>query len=244
MKGVFFALPAFDGRHYSATCVSVAFTSAMLSAQGHSVLFGTLSIPDIVQLRNLLLTVWYDKTDLDHLLFIDGDMEFSPQMVEAMVELNEPVVGCIYPKKTYPIRFVFNGNLMPDKRITHPYDHRFLQVEGIGFGVTLIKREAIKQMIESGLPYQDQYLERGSFAGIVKDFGLTRILRPFDLIALNNGHTLSEDISFCQRWTQLGNKIWAAADWEIGHIGPHAYRGNFIGFGRVPKEHEQKEMTA
>ena len=192
----------------------------------------TLSLPDIELSRNLFLSVWFDKTPCDYFVSIDDDMEFPPDMLEAMLALDEPLVGAIYPKKSYPIQFVFNGDLSPDKRIEHPQDERFCQVEGMGFGCTVIRRDAIDTMLSHGLPFQTKNIDKlGINASIQSIGGISRLLRPFDRLTGVDGVPISEDLSFCKRWSQTGGKIWAAQGWEIGHFGPHVWRGQFNQYG-------------
>ena len=226
------ALPAYKGICTSAAAVSVAYTVGNLVARGFNPNVSTLSMPNITLLRNLFLSVWHEKTDYKYLLFVDDDMEFAPDLVPSMIDLDEPVVGAIYPYKGYPIRFVVKGNMMPDQRVEHPRDKRFLSTDGIGFGCTLIRRDAIDTMLAAGLPFRTEGLDRLGIGESLKSVGgLKRMICAFDSIVAPDGIPISEDLSFCKRWAQVGGKIWGAAGWEIGHVGPHVWRGQFDMFG-------------
>lgn len=231
-KAIFIALPAYKGQMSSATGVSAAYAAAMITSMGYDPIISTLSMPDLPLLRNLFLSVWFEKTPAKYFLTIDDDMEFSPDLIRSMIELDEPVVGTIYPHKSYPVRFVVKGDMMPDKRIEHPTDERFCQVDGIGMGCTLIRRDAIDQLLAAGLPFQTEGIEKLGIAQSIKSIGgLPRLLRAFDLLKADDGVQLSEDLSFCHRWRSIGGKVWAAQGWEIGHFGPHVWRGQFDQFG-------------
>lgn len=232
MPSVFIALPAYKGIVTSATVVSVSYTVGALVAKGFDPNIATLSMPDITLLRNLFLSVWHEKTAADYILFVDDDMEFNPDLVPAMIDLDEPVVGTIYPLKSYPMRFVFKGNAMPDQRIEHPQDRRFMQVDGVGFGCTIIRRDAIDRLLDAGLPYLTENIGRLGISETLKSVGeLKRFLCAFNSITADDGIPISEDLSFCKRWHQVGGKVWAAQGWEIGHVGPHVWRGQFDRFG-------------
>jgi hypothetical protein len=41
------------------------------------------------------------------------------------------------------------------------------------------------------------------------------------------GTYLSEDFSFCRRWTQMGGEIWADLNSRLSHIGPMTFAGDF-----------------
>jgi hypothetical protein len=62
-------------------------------------LHSTISYVDANDARNYLLTLWYNKTDASHLLFVDADMGFGPQLIFDMVALDKPITGVIYPKR-------------------------------------------------------------------------------------------------------------------------------------------------
>ena len=41
------------------------------------------------------------------------------------------------------------------------------------------------------------------------------------------GTYLSEDYSFCRRWTAMGGDIWADLASSLNHVGPYVFRGDF-----------------
>lgn len=212
--------------------MTVSYASALLVNRGYDIQINPLSLPDIELCRNLFLSVWYEKSTADYIWFVDDDMEFNPDLALAQLDLDEPVVGAIYPKKAYPISFVFNGDLSPDKRIEHPKDKRFCQVDGMGFGATMIRRDAIDKMLENGLLFQTEHLDKlGINATLTQVGGLSRMLLPFKRLQAPEGFDISEDLSFCKRWRQTGGVCWAAQGWEIGHVGPNVWRGQFDRFG-------------
>ena len=44
---------------------------------------------------------------------------------------------------------------------------------------------------------------------------------------VRNEHSFGEDMSFCQRWRDLGGDIWLLADAPLGHEGPMYIDGNY-----------------
>ena len=56
--------------------------------------FAGNSYADIVEGRNFLL-----KTDASHLLFLDADMGFDPQLIVDMIAFDQPLTGAAYPKR-------------------------------------------------------------------------------------------------------------------------------------------------
>jgi hypothetical protein len=41
-----------------------------------------------------------------------------------------------------------------------------------------------------------------------------------------SGTFLSEDYSFCRRWTDMGGEIWADLESRLTHVGPMVFNGN------------------
>ena len=42
--------------------------------------FAALSFPDIVDLRNVFTSIWYDGISASHMLFVDADMQFDSRI--------------------------------------------------------------------------------------------------------------------------------------------------------------------
>ena len=219
---IFIALPAFGRQNYTPTTASLMQLSQALHAAGHSFYFSTLSNSTIDELRNAMLTIWYDKTtDADWMLQVDADMDFEAQLVLDQLKFDRPLMGCRYPRKTYPVGFVGRELNTPARVIDG-----FMEMDLIGFGVTMIHRSCVKTLLDSGQARSDEKIERHTAGDILKSYGLTRIIRAFDKIEDENG-MLSEDMSFCRRYRNAGGEVWAATHHRITHVGPHGYIGRY-----------------
>jgi len=217
MANVFVFIPSFRGNISSTTFETSHRLMSGLMAKGIPASVGTYSWPDIADLRNMVLSVWYDTMPgSSHLLFVDDDMGFPPELIIDMLTFNEPVVGVIYPKKTTARQWVGSGVEGAE------YRPGFIEVEGVGAGVLLIQREAISRMIER---YPDLVGDHMVIA-VMKIIGAKRTLRFFDCI-LTPGGKVSEDISFCRRWREIGGVVWASVAYEIQHVGPWSFSGCF-----------------
>lgn len=231
MAKIFTFIPAF-GRMISATTFETSHhLAAALMSKGHHFNVGTYSWPDIEQMRNIVLGFWYDvMPDSEYLLFVDSDMGFSPQVVLDMLAFGEPVVGAVYPKRTYPIEWCVSGLKDPEKR------GEFWEVEGLGGGCLLIRRDAITKMIEAMPELVGNYMALAD----MKAMGAQRTLRFFDKIHTDEG-PVSEDISFCMRWRSVGGKVWGAVGHEISHVGMHAFTAGFLSHNAKAEERKTNE---
>lgn len=217
MANVFVFCPAFGRQISSSTFESTHHLMSAFMAKGIHASVSTFSWPDIAEIRNMVLSFWYDvMPESTHLLFVDADMGFSAEMVLDMMAFSEPVVGAIYPKKTYPIEWAASGLDGAELR------RGFLEVEGLGAGCLLIRRDAVAAMIEKfpDLIFDYMTLTDMAQAGAKRTFGF------FDPIRVETGK-VSEDISFCRRWRETGGKVWASIGHQITHVGPWAFSACF-----------------
>jgi hypothetical protein len=99
VNSLFIATPAYGEVVYSAYVQSLFGLQHELALRRWPSFYATLSFSDIVESRSVLLTHWFDRTDASHLLFVDADMGFEPKLVIDMLELDEPLVGVIAPKR-------------------------------------------------------------------------------------------------------------------------------------------------
>lgn len=233
MKNVFVWVPAY-GHQISATTwqTTIALQQAFFT-RGVGVGFSTFSYPELSEARNMALTIWYDSIKhAEYMLFIDADMGFSPDLVLDMMAFDEPFIGTFYPKKTLPIEFVGSGLPAGQELEIRGY---FMEVQGVGFGCTLIKREVVTKMLERwGNEIIDEKLDMHPAKEMLAQSGVHRILRVFENIFVESGR-VSEDLSFCHRWRECGGKVWAAVGHEVMHVGMHAYRGKFLDVLNDPK---------
>lgn len=220
---VFVALPAFGQVNSSFTTGSLVSTTRFLAERAQFGGFAQMSFPDLEDLRAMFLTIFFDKIDASHILFVDGDMQFEPQLVLGMVDFDKPLVGCLYPKRTLPIAWV--GSKLEGDQIV---ENGFLKVEGIGFGVTLISRECIQAMIDGNHTEIDTDLDAHTAGKMLQSQGITRMIRAFDKIKLP-GRRLSEDFSFCHRHRASGGDVWANINHRVTHVGDYGFGATYAG---------------
>ena len=188
----------------------------------------------IPRARNTLAGLFYNKTDYTHLLFLDADIQFNEEDIIKMLDYDKPLVGGVYPKKSInweKITELVNKNneneltceniqagvrdsvviLLEDLTINLNDD--FIETRYAGTGILLIQRIVLDKMRES-FP-NDAYTQ-------VRKEGTTEYFRYFDT-ELKDGKYLSEDYWFCDRWRQLGGKVYIYTKFRCKHWGTYAY---------------------
>ena len=225
MKKVFMFIPAFGQQIHAATFQTTHALQQAFMAKSIAGSVGTLSFPDIAELRSMAMTIWYDTMpDVDYLLFIDADMGFSPEMVTDMMLFDEPLIGAIYPQRNLPVSWAGSGTgeLHTQRR------GNFMLVEGVGMGVTLIKREVVTRMLAKFPELVDTRIGLQPYAKILQSAGANRLIRLFDKMDIPERGWVSEDLSFCIRWRECGGEVWAAVGYRISHVGGYDYGACYL----------------
>ena len=234
---IFVCIPAYGGEIVTETTMSFIQLAQELMRHNIGCKFGTLSFPDVTEVRNIFTSIFFDKIPMaTHCLQVDADMRFDPDLILSMLDSEYPLVGVIPTKKVYPLQFVGRGNKVEGEPI-----NGYLQVDGVGAGILLFSREVISEMLLKMPEIVDVYpIDKHPASELILAQGLTRLLRPFDPIVNMEIGRLSEDLSFSHRWKYgCQGEIWANISYEIGHIGRHEFRASYESFLNAKKAHEE-----
>src|SRR5262245_51620473 len=160
------ATPAFGEMFYTPYVQSLLRLQRALERRNWTMRHMAISYAYVGEARNALMTHWYDKGDATHLLFVDADMGFEPQLIFDMIELDKPVVGVIYTKRQIDLKRLTVSAAKGEKAdvaiarahdfIVRPLRGRpprrvkgFMEVAACGTGIMLIQRAAIATMLNA-----------------------------------------------------------------------------------------------
>lgn len=151
------------------------------------------------------------ESDCTHLLFIDSDLIFSAAHVKRLMSHVEPLVGGFYPKKqSGPPHWVCNYSLP----VPEPRTDGLQELVYIGTGFMRISRIVFEQMLKQFGPAIEYRCDETS-----------RLEHDFFSVGAFKGRYLSEDWYFCQRWRELGGKVWGDTKFFLKHVGTKIYPG-------------------
>jgi hypothetical protein len=232
---LFIATPCFGGlvaQHYMQSVISLIQTAgqagfdAMLALLGHDSL--------ITRSRNTLVAQFL-STPATHMLFIDADISFNPQQVCDMLAFDQEFVSGIYPLKVIdwgaaamkrltigetfqsaPLLYV--GTLCTDNEIER--QGRFATGIYCGGGFMMLKRQVIEKMIAAYPETRYGGVHAYSNAKGGEAYALFECAIDPDTKTY-----VSEDFGFCQKWRDIGGKIWLDTEGKLTHIGAY----NFVG---------------
>jgi hypothetical protein len=160
----------------------------------------------LVHRARMEMTAAFLKTDHTHLFWIDADIEFDPEHVAKLWNLEADIAcGCYAMKKRDQQWFAAwkDGKLVKDlDQFEGP-----TEVDFAGTGFLLIRREVIEKLAESAPTWEGAH-------GPVPALFMTPI---------HNGYLESEDYHFCRIARDAGFKIVMDPSVRLKHWGSYAY---------------------
>jgi len=201
--------------------------------------------------NNLIGTAMLDK-NITHFIFIDSDIIWNPLDIIKLMISDKQFIGGIYPNKSYRFNnicsnpsiiskwidaknninpnisdeVILKNNLM-DYNLNYlstnlQIDNNIIELKCIGSGFIMFKREVIDLMITA---YQEtKYIDD---TGFIEPTNSIYTYALFDTGVLD-GHYLSEDLMFCERWRKINGSVYADISIDLTIIGTECYQGSFI----------------
>lgn len=195
--------------------VKEASMARLISAcpTGHEYVYVNIECAIMSDGRNMMFDEAIQQ-GCDHLLFVDSDMEFPADGLTRLLAHQKDVVGGVYYSRKHPFNPICYNFRRDDGRISSLSEipEALFQLEVIGTGFLLVSRRVI-ELFNDNLgrhPYMTPWIK-----GLVQD---TCINKPFNLITLNSGSQISEDVSFCMRLIEMGVELWADPTIRLGHM--------------------------
>lgn len=128
--------------------------------------------------------------DFTHVLWLDSDMVFNDKLLEDLQMCKKPFVSCCYNGR----RPGFHSCIFKSIDLNHverfeEYPREPFEIEGCGFGAVLMETDILRAVFNN----------------------FKTCFTP-----LSN---LGEDIAFCFRARDLGYKLYAEPNCQLGHVG-------------------------
>lgn len=219
-RKVLIAVPTQTGMVTTGTHKSLLHDSLRLALGGVEVQFcDRCGHADIYLLRAQIVSAFL-ATDCDDLVMIDSDLAWEPGGLIRLLAHDVDLVAGAYPKRKDPIEFMFRsaeGPLMGDPTTG------LVEVWGMPGGFMRARRPMLEKMAEAykDLTVHDPISPTGS---------TVRLFDPYWFDTPNGRSAMSEDYAFCQRWRDLGGKVWMDVGIALAHIGHKAFAGRLGDF--------------
>ncbi len=200
---------------------------------------------DIYMARAQIVTHFL-QTDFDRLVFLDDDISFEPFGLIRLLSYDVDCVAVPYVKRKHPPEFMFRSDVVFDRDnplvpVPDGPAAGLCEVAGMPAGIMSLKRGMLEKM------WRHYYDEHVVYDQLVPDNWTVRMFDPYRYTDdEGRPRTLSEDYSFCQRWRDIGGKVYLEPNIKTGHHGSHMFRGDFTQFVQQPRGAEpwlSKDMS-
>ena len=184
----------------------------------------------VTRARQSIAAYFLEDPTATHLLYIDADISYQVDDVLRLLKSGREVCAGIYPLKRYDWEMVRKKALAGEAH---------LESAGLSYVVDLSRPmetvDGFGRVTEAGTGFL--MVQRSVFGAMAKRYPELRYkaVDPqgekdhyafFNCLIDEKGTYLSEDYSFCKRWTDMGGEIWADMRSRLNHMGPEVFMGD------------------
>lgn len=200
---------------YFQSCL--ALQHSMMAGQFYYSFF-TLGNDSLVTRARNVCVASFMETDFERMMFIDADIEFTPEDVGILLQMDMPVCVGVYRMKKPGSKYAAwrDGELVDD---LDQFD-RPITVDYAGTGFMMIKREVFEEIRLAHPEWVYEEGQVGDCFGYFQD-------------PIIDGFHCSEDYFFCKTWRDLGHEVWMHPKVRLVHHGLFGY-GDDEPFQRPP----------
>ena len=227
---VYVAMPCYGDMKVE-TCVSLIDTFSALGKSGIECKFKSVKSSLVTHGRNLLTTGFLDS-GFDYMLFVDADVEFSPEAVMRMLVPEKDIVCTPYRNKEDPWVDRYSVKFK-DKDNIKILEWDLVEIEEGPAGLMLIHRRVYEKLMEKypelKIKFNEATREKMNKEIGTKDDAIDKYMYNFwdTTFRLDTGEWKGEDLAFCERVKAAGFKIYANLDSWTTHHGSYGWKGRF-----------------
>lgn len=134
------------------------------------------------------------KSPADKFIFLDADVTFTVEDVDKLLSLD---LGEDIVSAMFKKRIMGSNWIGQDTG--EPNRGSLIPMARIGFGMVVVQRSCLEKLVAK--------------------YGAGLFEFRFD-----GKEIVGEDYLFCDRWREMGGKIWAHTGVQLGHVGPHEFK--------------------
>lgn len=212
-RHVAIAVPAYAGTVYLSTLRSLLHDLIRLVGRGDRFsLIDRCGSGIIADARAEICSHFLALGDASDLVFVDHDVSWEAGALLRLLDHPVDFVAGVYPHRkdplTFPVVYTDAEELWADP------ETGLLEVAGVPAGFLRVSRQALLKMTE-------HYAELEYTAIKAPNKTAVGLFEPYR----TGKKKLSEDLSFCQRWRDIGGKVWVDTEIKFGHCGPKIFTG-------------------
>ena len=238
---LFAAVPTHSGEMAVEATQTILGIQALIRDRGGKFEFHYQFGSPVSLVRNALSAAFL-MSDAEALLMLDADQAVYPETIARMIDLDQPVVGCMIPKRRYNFGNIrlpatdvdqiihqaseYAGEIITDDKGQAELVNGFARAAFVGGGILLVRRQAFEHLMAHYPDLKGRCLDGNAYPHL-EAAGSWGFFNPIENAA---GAPIAEDISFCLRWRQAGGEIWADLVSPVTHIGRNDFAGVYLDY--------------
>lgn len=244
----------FGGQCSGAYTKCVLDLSRVCQNYGIQVQFSFIFNESLITRARAYLVDEFLRSDATHMIFIDADIDFNPMDVIALMALDKPIIGGLYPKKALAWENIYDAaryGLVPTNDRSRLSDFAGDLVFNAIPGTTELKLNEPVEVLETGTGFFmvqrwvfEKYAEAYPQYWFTPDHnrstqfdGSRKCYMYFQAeIDETSNRYLSEDYRFCQLARKIGISTWIAPWMQLKHHGSYVFGGSIQAMATVINE--------
>lgn len=229
-KRVMIAMPNYTGTVDMLTLRSLCADIADLAAHGIGCsLIDEIGNGLIGDVRAKFVARFLADKEFTHLMMIDDDVSWLQGSIRGLLAAEEEFICGLYPRRSDPLTFNFRADYDGKDGVLNVNDKGLIEgIWAVPAGFMLLSRAACEKMVAAypHLIFESEKVQdvNGKYVGGYTAHAL------FDPYFLSQGEgrppvKLGEDYAFCQRWKDIGGKIYVDPAVIMGHTGRKTFLG-------------------
>ena len=206
MRKIMIGTPVYDGRLELEFMMSFFQTMELAVLNDIQLTLKTVVGCSLIQKARDELFRLAKEADVDDLVFIDSDQGWTQKDFGNLISPTVDVIGGAVISKNDLVHY----NV---KTFTKKYDFYYglIDARAVGTGFLRFSKRAINMLWDASEEYRD---------------GDTVYRHVFETKVVN-GQLLGEDVMVCQKWRDMGEKVYVHPDISVAHIGKKRWDGDF-----------------
>ena len=225
---VYVAMPCYGDMKVE-TCVSLMDTFSALGGSGIECKFKSVKSSLVTHGRNLL-TAGFLNSGFDYMLFVDADVEFSPEAVMRMLVPEKDIICTPYRNKEDPWIDRYSVKFK-DKNNIKILEWDLAEIEEGPAGLMLIHRRVFKRLMEKyprlKINFNEATRDKMNKEIGAKEDAIDEYMYNFWDTSFEGHQWKGEDLAFCNLVKGAGFNIYANLDSWTTHHGSYGRKGRF-----------------
>ncbi len=208
---VMVAIPAYSGQIHLGTMRSLFTDLLALQARGDQFTVQDECGNALIADARALIVAKFLASEADILVFVDSDVCWEAGALLRLVDAPVDMVAGIYPQRRDPPQYCVKWVNKPELRAVNG----LLDVVGVPAGFLKLSRAQLEKMVV-------RYSESEFYAEMAPDKKAWALFADYRV----GTQKMGEDYAFCQRWIDMGGKVWVDPEIKMGHIGYKTFEGH------------------